>query len=67
MVSRSIVETLHRSLTISLINMLVMFAMLVLGGASIRKFVAVLLIGLASRHILLDLYSCADGRGLGTG
>lgn len=47
-VSRSIVETLHRSLTISLINMLVMFAILVFGGASIRQFVAVLLIGLLS-------------------
>ena len=47
-VSRSIVETLHRSLTISLINMLVMFAILVFGGASIRQFVAVLLIGLMS-------------------
>lgn len=47
-VSRSIVETLHRSLTISLINMLVMFAILVFGGASIRQFVAVLLIGLVS-------------------
>ena len=47
-VSRSIVETLHRSLTISLVNMLVMFAILVFGGASIRHFVAVLLIGLLS-------------------
>lgn len=47
-VSRSIVETLHRSLTISLINMMVMFAILVFGGASIRQFVAVLLIGLLS-------------------
>jgi preprotein translocase SecF subunit len=47
-VSRSVVETLHRSLTISLINMLVMFAILVFGGASIKQFVAVLLIGLLS-------------------
>ncbi len=47
-VSRSIVETLHRSLTISLVNMLVMFAILVFGGASIKQFVAVLLIGLLS-------------------
>ncbi len=47
-VSRSIVETLHRSLTISLVNMLVMFAILVFGGASIRQFVGVLLIGLLS-------------------
>jgi preprotein translocase SecF subunit len=47
-VSRSIVETLHRSLTISLVNILVMFAMLVFGGASIQQFVAVLLIGLVS-------------------
>jgi preprotein translocase SecF subunit len=47
-VSRSVVETLHRSLTISLINMSVMFAILLFGGASIRQFVAVLLIGLLS-------------------
>jgi preprotein translocase SecF subunit len=47
-VSRSVVETLHRSLTISLINMSVMFAILVFGGASIRQFVGVLLIGLLS-------------------
>jgi preprotein translocase SecF subunit len=47
-VSRSVVETLHRSLTISFINMLVMFAMLVFGGASIKQFVAVMLVGLLS-------------------
>jgi preprotein translocase SecF subunit len=47
-VSRSIVETLHRSLTISLTNILVMVALLLFGGASIKQFVAVLLIGLVS-------------------
>lgn len=47
-VSRSVVETLHRSLTISLINILVMVALLLFGGASIKQFVAVLLIGLVS-------------------
>jgi preprotein translocase SecF subunit len=47
-VTRSMVETLHRSLTISLLNMLVMVALLVFGGASIKQFVAVLLIGLVS-------------------
>ena len=47
-VTRSMVETLHRSLTISLLNLLVMVALLLFGGASIKQFVAVLLIGLVS-------------------
>ncbi len=47
-VTRSLVETLHRSLAISLCNMLVMVALLLFGGASIKQFVAVLLIGLIS-------------------
>ena len=47
-VTRSMVETLHRSLTISLLNVLVMVALLLFGGASIKQFVAVLLIGLVS-------------------
>jgi preprotein translocase SecF subunit len=47
-VSRSLVETLHRSLTISLTNIFVMTALLLFGGATIKQFVAVLLIGLVS-------------------
>lgn len=47
-VTRSVVETLHRSLTISLINIMVMVALLLFGGASIKQFVAVMLIGLVS-------------------
>lgn len=47
-VSRSLVETLHRSLTISLTNFFVMTALLLFGGASIKQFIAVLLIGLVS-------------------
>jgi preprotein translocase SecF subunit len=47
-ITRSVVETLHRSLTISLINIMVMVALLLFGGASIQQFVAVLLIGLVS-------------------
>jgi preprotein translocase subunit SecF len=47
-VTRSILETLQRSLVISLTMILVMFALLLFGGASIRQFVAVLLIGLVS-------------------
>jgi len=47
-VTRSVVETLHRSLTISLINIIVMVALLLFGGASIKQFVAVMLIGLVS-------------------
>lgn len=47
-VTRSVLETLHRSLTISLTTILVMTALLLFGGASIQQFVAVLLIGLVS-------------------
>jgi preprotein translocase SecF subunit len=47
-VTRSLVETLHRSLTISLTNIFVMTALLLFGGASIKQFVAVMLIGLIS-------------------
>ncbi len=47
-VSRSLVETLHRSLAISLTNIFVMTALLLFGGESIKQFVAVLLIGLVS-------------------
>lgn len=47
-VSRSLVETLHRSLSISLTNIFVMVALMLFGGASIEQFVAVLLIGLVS-------------------
>ena len=47
-VSRSLVETLHRSLAISLTNLFVMTALLLFGGASIKQFIAVLLIGLVS-------------------
>ena len=46
--SRSLVETVHRSLVVSLTNFFVTTALLLFGGASIRQFVAVLLIGLVS-------------------
>ena len=45
-VSRSLVETLHRSLIVSLTNFFVTMALLLFGGTSIRQFVAILLIGL---------------------
>lgn len=47
-VTRSLVETLHRSLALSLVNIFVMVALLLFGGASIKQFVAVLLLGLVS-------------------
>ncbi len=47
-VTRSVLETLHRSLVISLTTILVMVALLLFGGASIRQFVAVLLVGMVS-------------------
>jgi len=45
-VSRSLVETLHRSLIVSLTNFFVTTALLLFGGNSIRQFVAILLVGL---------------------
>ncbi|MBX7214284.1 MAG: protein translocase subunit SecF [Thermoflexales bacterium] len=47
-VTRSLVETLHRSLALSLVNIFVMVALMLFGGASIKQFVAVLLFGLVS-------------------
>ncbi|MCS6772932.1 MAG: protein translocase subunit SecF [Anaerolineae bacterium] len=47
-VTRSVLETLHRSLVISLTTILVMTALLLFGGASIKQFIAVMLIGLVS-------------------
>ena len=47
-VTRSLVETLHRSLALSLVNIFVMVALLLFGGASVKQFVAVLLMGLVS-------------------
>jgi preprotein translocase SecF subunit len=47
-VSRSLVETLHRSFVVSLTNFFVTTALLLFGGASIRQFVAILLIGLVA-------------------
>lgn len=47
-VTRSLLETLNRSLTTSLINIIVLTALLLFGGASIKQFVAVLLIGMIS-------------------
>jgi preprotein translocase SecF subunit len=46
--TRSLVETVHRSLAISLTTILVLLALLLFGGASIKQFIAVLLIGMAS-------------------
>ena len=47
-VTRSMLETLHRSLAISLCNIFVMVALLLFGGASIKQFIAVMFIGLVS-------------------
>ena len=47
-VNRSILETIHRSLATQLNAMFVMVAILLFGGASIKPFIAVLLIGLLS-------------------
>lgn len=45
-VSRSLVQTVHRSIVTSLTNVFVTTALLLFGGNSIRQFVAVLLVGL---------------------
>jgi preprotein translocase SecF subunit len=46
--NRSVLETIHRSLATQLNAMFVLVAILLFGGASIRHFIAVLLIGLIS-------------------
>jgi len=47
-VNRSLLETLHRSLATQLNAIFVLIAILLFGGATIREFVAVLLVGLLS-------------------
>jgi preprotein translocase SecF subunit len=47
-VNRSLMETLHRSLATSLCAFFVMTAILLFGGPTIERFIAVLLIGLTS-------------------
>lgn len=46
--NRSILETIHRSLVTQVCAMFVMVALLLFGGASIKHFIAVLLVGLLS-------------------
>ncbi len=46
--NRSLLETLHRSLATQLNAIFVMIAILLFGGASIKQFIAILLIGLLS-------------------
>jgi preprotein translocase SecF subunit len=48
LVSRSILETVHRSLVTQLSAMFIMVAILLFGGASIKPFIAVLLVGMLS-------------------
>ncbi|HEC21737.1 MAG TPA: protein translocase subunit SecF [Chloroflexi bacterium] len=47
-VNRSVLETLHRSLATQLNALFVMIAILLFGGATIKQFIAILLIGLLS-------------------
>ncbi len=47
-VNRSVLETVHRSLTTQLNAVFVMIAILLFGGETIRQFIAILLIGLMS-------------------
>ncbi len=47
-VNRSLLETIHRSLATQLNAMFVLIALLLLGGATTKQFVAVLLVGLLS-------------------
>ncbi len=46
--NRSVMETLHRSLATQLNAIFIMVAILLFGGATIKQFIAVMLIGLAS-------------------
>ncbi|MFN2136400.1 MAG: protein translocase subunit SecF [Candidatus Promineifilaceae bacterium] len=48
LVNRSIIETIHRSLATQMAAMFVLTAILFFGGASIKPFIAVLLVGLLS-------------------
>jgi preprotein translocase subunit SecF len=47
-VNRSLLETIHRSLATQLNAIFVLIALLLLGGATMKQFVAVLLVGLIS-------------------
>jgi preprotein translocase subunit SecF len=47
-VNRSLLETIHRSLATQLNAMFVLVALLIFGGATMKQFVAVLLVGLLS-------------------
>jgi len=47
-VNRSVLETIHRSLGTQLNGMFVMIALVLFGGETIRQFVIIMLIGLAS-------------------
>lgn len=47
-VTRSILETIHRSIATQMCAMFVMMAILFFGGATIKPFIAVLLVGLLS-------------------
>lgn len=47
-INRSILETIHRSLATQLNAVFVMIAILLFGGATIKQFIAILLIGLLS-------------------
>lgn len=47
-VNRSILEVIHRSLTTQLNAMFVMIAILLFGGASIKQFIAVMLVGMVT-------------------
>jgi preprotein translocase SecF subunit len=46
--NRSLLETLHRSLATQLNAIFVLIALLIFGGATMKQFVAVLLVGLLS-------------------
>jgi preprotein translocase SecF subunit len=48
LVSRSILETIHRSMVTQLSAMFIMVAILLFGGASIKPFIAVLFVGMLS-------------------
>jgi len=47
-VNRSILETIHRSLATQLNAMFVMIAVIIFGGASVRPFIATMLVGMVS-------------------
>ena len=65
--NRSIIETAQRSIATQVTALLVLAAILIYGGFTLRIFMATLIVGLISGHVQLHLYRHAARRRLGRG